>query len=420
MTAPVFALWQRRALRSGKEDVNRMGERWGRTAQERPKGKIVWFHAASVGETQSILPLIDALLTARADVHVLITSTTRTSAEMLQAGLPDRVTHQMAPYDTVQASRAFLDHWRPDVAIWIESELWPRMLVEVGRRGVPRLLLNARVSARTAQRWAKFGKTAFAILSQFDLIQVQEKTTLEALAQVGLKGASVVLTGSLKQDRPPLDCDAGALADLQQAIGGRAVWCASSTHAGEEEIILAAHRDIGGLLILVPRHVDRAAAIAALCADAGFLVAQRSKNDPITPQTQVYLADTMGELGLWYRLAPVAFIGGSLTPVGGHNPYEAAQLDTAIVHGPHVENFAKIYAVLGDAGATKHAGDAGSLTQVVANIDAPTQRLMVQAAHAVLEEGSGATQAALDAIVDRLERRSIVAELQRESCVTFE
>ena len=177
MTAPVFALWQRRALRIGKEDPKRTGERWGLTEKNRPKGPLVWFHAASVGETQSILPLIDALLAAHADVQVLITSTTRTSAEILQSGLPDRVIHQMAPYDTVKASRAFLNHWRPDVAIWIESELWPRMLAEVGRRGVPRLLLNARVSARTAQRWAKFGKTTRAILSQFDLIQLKEKTT---------------------------------------------------------------------------------------------------------------------------------------------------------------------------------------------------------------------------------------------------
>lgn len=386
----------------GKEDANRTGERWGRAAQKRPPSQIVWFHASSVGETQSILPLIDALLAARDDVHVLITSTTRTSAELLHMGLPNRVIHQMAPYDTVQASRAFLDHWRPDVAIWIESELWPRMLAEVGRRGVSRLLLNARVSARTARRWARFGKTAKAILSQFDLIQVQEQTTLDALAAVGLTGPRVVLSGSLKQDRPALGCDEDALADLRQAIADRSVWCAASTHAGEEEIILAAHRDIGGLLILVPRHTDRAAAIAVLCADAGFVVAQRSGNDPITPQTQVYIADTMGELGLWYRLTPVAFIGGSLALVGGHNPYEAAQLDTAIIHGPHVGNFAGIYVALGAAGAAKLVGDADTLVQAVAAIDATSQSQMVLAAHAVLTDGSGATQAALDAIVDRL------------------
>lgn len=370
--------------------------------QNRPDGPLVWFHAASVGETQSIMPLIDALLAARDDVNVLITSTTRTSAEMLRAGLPDRVIHQMAPYDTVHASRAFLDHWRPDVAIWIESELWPRMLAEVGKRGIPRLLLNARVSERTAKRWARFGKTAQAILSQFELIQVQEQTTLDALAAAGLAGSNVVLTGSLKQDRPALDCEAVELANLRREIADRPVWCAASTHAGEEEIILAAHRDIGGLLILVPRHTDRAETIAGLCADAGFVVAQRSQNDPITPLTQVYIADTMGELGLWYRIAPVAFIGGSLAPVGGHNPYEAAQLDTAIIHGPHVENFAQIYTALGGAKAASLVGDASTLAQAVAVIDATTQSQMVQAAHAVLKYRSGSTQAALGAIVDRL------------------
>ncbi len=386
----------------GKEDPKRTSERWGRTGQIRPDGLIVWFHAASVGETQSIMPLIDALLDARGDVTVLITSTTRTSAELLSNDLPDRVIHQMAPYDTVAASRAFLDHWRPDAAIWIESELWPRMLAEVGKRGIPKLLLNARVSARTARRWARFDKTANAILSQFDLIQVQEQSTMDALGAVGVTGPNVILTGSLKQDRPPLACDADALAELRETIADRAVWCASSTHAGEEEIVLAAHCDIGGLLILVPRHPDRAAQIAGLCADAGFVTARRSQNEAITPDTQIYIADTMGELGLWYRIAPVAFIGGSLATVGGHNPYEAAQLDTAIIHGPHVENFAQIYAALGADDAARTVLDVDNLAAAVTAIDADVQTQMVQAAHVVLQNGAGATQSALDAILHRL------------------
>lgn len=402
VTGPLFAMWQRRALRSGKEDEKRIGERWGQSAQKRPDGRVVWFHAASVGETQSILPLVDALLAARSDVHVLITSTTRTSAALLSTGLPDRVIHQMAPYDTVGASRAFLDRWRPDVAIWIESELWPRMLAEVGRRAIPKLLLNARVSARTAQRWARFDKTASAILSQFDLIQVQEQTTMDALTAVGVTGKGVALTGSLKQDRPPLDCDATALADLRKVLGKRPVWCAASTHAGEEEIVLTAHRDIGGLLILVPRHTERAPQIATLCAEAGLVMARRSAGDAITSDTQIYLADTMGELGLWYRIAPIAFIGGSLADVGGHNPYEAAQLDTAIIHGPHIENFARIYEALGAVDAAKLVSDAGTLVRAVNAIDATTQSRMVHTANAVLQDGTGATKAALDAILQRL------------------
>ena len=402
VTGPLFAMWQRRALRSGKEDEKRIGERWGQSAQTRPDGPVVWFHAASVGETQSILPLVDALLAARSDVHVLITSTTRTSAALMSTGLPDRVIHQMAPYDTVGASRAFLDRWRPDVAIWIESELWPRMLAEVGRRAIPKLLLNARVSARTAQRWARFDKTANAILSQFDLIQVQEQTTMDALTAVGVTGKGVALTGSLKQDRPPLDCDATALADLRKVLGERPVWCAASTHAGEEEIVLAAHRDIGGLLILVPRHTERAPQIATLCAEAGFVTARRSAGDAITSDTQIYLADTMGELGLWYRIAPIAFIGGSLADVGGHNPYEAAQLNTAIIHGPHIENFAQIYEALGAVDAAKLVLDGGTLAHAVSAIDATTQSRMVRAAKAVLQDGPGATKAALDAILQRL------------------
>ncbi len=371
-------------------------------SQVRADGPLVWFHAASVGETQSILPLVDALLAARPDVHVLITSTTRTSAQMLAAGLPDRVTHQMAPYDTVRASRAFLDHWRPDVAIWIESELWPRMLDEVGKRGTPRLLLNARVSERTARSWARFARTARRILSQFDVIQVQEVATLDALAAVGVAGDHVTQTGSLKQDRPALPADASELDRLRQQIGARAVWCAASTHAGEEENVLEAHRAMGGLLILVPRHVERAADIAQLCTRLGLDVAQRSFEQPITANTDVYLADTMGELGLWYRLAPVSLVCGSLLPVGGHNPYEAAQLGTVILHGPHTGNFGDIYARLDAAGAASCVHDASELRLQLQSLDAAALTDMRQATKSVLAEGEGATKKALEVILTRL------------------
>lgn len=402
LTGPLFAGWQRKALRVGKEDPARTAERWGKTKTMRPDGPLVWFHAASVGETQSILPLIDALLAARADVQVLITSTTRTSAQMLATGLPRRVIHQMAPYDTARASRAFLDHWRPDVAIWIESELWPRMLSEVGNRGIPRLLLNARVSGRTARSWRRFAKTANSILSQFDIIQVQEVATLQALAAVGVRGDHVTQTGSLKQDRPPLQTDPTELETLRKAIGARPVWCASSTHASEEEIVLTAHMDIGGLLILVPRHVERAAQILELCAASGLRVAQRSLGQPITARTDVYLADTMGELGLWYRLAPVSLICGSLQPVGGHNPYEAAQLDTVILHGEHVGNFAEVYAQLDAAGGSGCVQDVASLVAWMRALDDGRQADMRRAATAVVQNGAGATSQALAVILARL------------------
>jgi 3-deoxy-D-manno-octulosonic-acid transferase len=362
----------------------------------------VWFHAASIGETQSILPLISALLDARKDVTVLITSTTRTSAALLADTLPPRVVHQMAPYDTVKASRAFLQHWQPDVAIWIESELWPRMLREAGARAIPRLYLNARVSPRTARRWAQFSASAHTVLSSFEMINVQEPATLDALSAIGVSGPKVVLTGSLKKDRSPLKYDEDELARLHAAIGDRTVWCAASTHLGEENIILAAHQSHAGLLILVPRHPERAAAIAALSVSAGFKTARRSSGDAIAPDTQVYIADTMGELGLWYRLAPVSFIGGSLASIGGHNPYEAAQLGSAILHGPNVANFAGIYTDMDQAGAAQTVQDATSLSDALNQSDA-THRNMSAAAKMMLNNGTSATGAALNAILQHLE-----------------
>jgi 3-deoxy-D-manno-octulosonic-acid transferase len=402
ITGPAFAALQRRAIRKGKEDPTRRGERWGQAGEARPVGSLVWFHAASVGETQSILPLVQSLLAARPDLHVLITSTTRTSAQMLAADLPVRVIHQMSPYDTAAASRAFLDHWRPDIAIWIESELWPRMLAEVGKRGIPRLLLNARVSERTAKRWAQFHSTAIGILKQFDVIQVQEQTTMRAFEAVGLRGDHVTLTGSLKQDRPALTCDASILADLQSEMDGRDIWCAASTHPGEDAVILEAQRQTDRLLILVPRHIERAEKILEICKAKNLRVAQRSQSDPLQQDTQVYLADTMGELGLWYRLAPVAFIGGSLAPVGGHNPYEAAQLDAAILHGPHVGNFAQIYADLGQVGAARLVVNANDLAGALGAFDAAKLAEMTKAAQTVMQKGAGATDAARGAILARI------------------
>lgn len=402
VTGPVFARAQRKALSLGKEDPARTAERWGETDAVRPQGPLVWFHAASVGETQSILPLVDALLAARADVTVLITSTTRTSAQILAQSLPPRVIHQMAPYDTAAASRKFLDHWQPDVAIWVESELWPRMLREAGKRHIPRLLMNARISERTTRRWGKFPKTARSVLSQFDAIHVQETPTLHALDAVGITGPNVRVTGSLKQDRPPLACNADDLLQIRKIMRTRPIWCAASTHAGEDDVVLAAHKSIGGLLILVPRHADRAGAIIAQARAFGFKTAQRSAGDMLDAGTDVYIADTMGEMGLWFRLSPISFIGGSIANVGGHNPYEAAQLGSVILHGPHVHNFADIYDRLGRAGAARRVTDAKTLAADIASLDAPARAQMVAAATDVVQQGGGATAAALDVILSKL------------------
>ena len=401
-TGPAFAWWQRRALANGKEDPDRRGERWGRTGRQRPEGRLVWFHAASVGETQSILPLIARLLDTVPDVQVMVTSTTRSSARMLARDLPPRAFHQVAPYDTKGACRRFLRHWQPNVAVWVESELWPRMLYEVARRDVPMLLLNARVSARTAARWRRFAGTARSLLAPFRQIHVQEETTLAAMQGVGVTGDRVRLTGALKQDRPALPHDPAVLARLRVATGDRAVWCAASTHPGEDEVVLAAHARVGGLLILAPRHADRADAIAAQVRAAGFAMARRSRGEVPDAQTDVYLVDTMGEMGLWFRLAPVAFVGGSLTRIGGHNPYEPAQLDTAILHGPHVDNFAEIYTALDAEGGALEVTGAADLAAAVRRLQAGDHERMARVAAGVVRRAQGATEAALQAILEQL------------------
>jgi 3-deoxy-D-manno-octulosonic-acid transferase len=401
-TGPGFAFWQRRALANGKEDPDRVAERWGHPGRERPEGRLVWFHAASVGETQSILPLIERLLATVPDVQVMVTSTTRSSARMLANDLPPRAFHQVAPYDTKRVCRRFLQHWQPNVAVWVESELWPRMLYEVARRDVPMLLLNARVSARTADRWRRFAATARVLLAPFRQIHVQEETTLNAMRSIGVDGDRVRLTGALKQDRPPLSCDPEALAHLRAVIGTRPVWCAASTHAGEEEVVLEAHARIGGLLVLVPRHAERAEEVAAMVQGRGLNLAQRSKGEEPDANTDVYLADTMGEMGLWFRLAPVSFIGGSLERVGGHNPYEPAQLDSAMLFGPHVYNFQEIYAALEAEGGAIPVSGAEDLAEGVQRLLAGDHRAVARSASTVVRRSQGATEAALAAILEQL------------------
>ena len=400
ISAPVFRRAQGKALASGKDDPRRAGERWGKPTQERPTGPLIWFHAASVGETQSILPLITRLLAARPGANVLVTSATQTSADLLAQDLPTRALHQMVPYDTPHATRAFLHHWQPDAAIWVESELWPRMLREVDRARIPRMLINARVSDRTAKRWRKAPATVHTILSGFQTIHAQDSTTHDLIAEIGIPADRLSLTGALKRDKPPLPHDANTLTNLRAQVDGRALWCASSTHPGEDAVMLTAHKDHGGLLLLVPRHPNRGEEVTAEARAMGFDTAQRTKGDAITATTEVYVADTMGELGLWYRLAPISVIAGSFSDVGGHNPYEAIELGSAVLHGPHIGNFADIYAKLNAAGGAVQITNPTDLAQALRTVDPAA---LTAAAQGALKTEGGATDAALTAILDLLD-----------------
>lgn len=389
---------QRRRLARGKEDAARLDERFGHTARARPDGALIWFHAASVGESQSLLGLVRLIRSERPDLSVLVTTTTVTSAALMARDLPEGAFHQFAPYDTAAAARAFLAHWRPDLAVFTESELWPRLLVEIGDAGIPAMLINARVSEKTARIWRKWPRTVRSMMSGFDRILVQEQATADLMAAVGLDMSRARVTGSLKEDLPPLEANADALAALQTALAGRDCWLAASTHAGEEEAVVAAHAlahpDRGALLIVVPRHPERGGEVTGMLRARGWVVAQRSAGELPDARCEIYVADTMGEMGLWYRLAPVAFVGGSLANVGGHNPYEPALLGCAVIHGPHVFNFAEIHARLRRVNAAIEVADAAGLAAALVALSDPAARsAQVAVAKQELSAGQGALRA---------------------------
>jgi len=404
--SPLAPVLLRRRLARGKEDAARLPERLGHPTRPRPDGPLVWFHAASVGESLSLLPLVAAVLDARPDAHALVTSGTRTSADLLATRLPPRARHAFVPLDTPGPVRRFLNHWRPDVAVWTESELWPRLVTATHARAIPMLLVNARMSAASAARWRRAPRMLAGMLARFEAVQAQDAATAELLARHAPDPARIAVAGSLKEGAAPPPAEPGALAALRTSIGARPVWLAASTHPGEEEIVAEAHAFLlrarpDLLLILAPRHPDRAPEVAAILAAAGLAAPRRSTGALPAPDAPAYLADTLGEMGLWYRLAPVAFVGGSLVPVGGHNPYEPAALGATIVTGPHTGNFAEIFARLEAAGGALCAPNADALAAAIATLldnPAPTR----DAARAVATADSGATTAARAAILARL------------------
>jgi len=371
IAGPAVRLWLRRRAAAGREDRSRLGERLGRAGAARPDGRLIWLHSASLGEGLSLLPLIAELRRQAPGTSCLVTTGTVTAARRLAGALPEGCMHQYLPVDTAAAVGRFLGHWRPDLAIWVESELWPRLMVETARRGTPMMLVGARLSARSARRWAWAPGMAAALVRRFRLIVTQDAETVARLAAMGADPARLREGGNLKALAPAPDCDTAELARCRAALAGRPVWLAASTHAPEETMVATAHRAAALprlLTILAPRHPDRGDAIAARLAAQGLSVARRSAGETAGLQTAVWLADTLGEMGLWLRLAPVAFLGGSLAPVGGHNPFEPAALGAAILHGPGVANFAPAYAALDAAGGARRVSDAAELGKAVADL----------------------------------------------------
>jgi 3-deoxy-D-manno-octulosonic-acid transferase len=376
LLAPIVRLQLRRRVANGREIAERLPERFGIDPTPRPAGPLLWVHAASVGETMSILPILDAL---RRRVKVLVTTGTVTSQALLdqrltEQGLTGEVLHRFAPLDVPTWVDRFLSHWQPDAACFVESELWPNQLAACQARGIKLMLLNARMSDRSFARWRRVPRFARHILSHFTLIQARGDEDADRLLALGAR--DVDSPGDLKFAAPPLPVEQAELDRLRNALVGRPVWLAASTHPGEETLIAAVHRTVaethaGLLTIIAPRHPDRGPALAA-----ELNAPRRTAGQDPPPGPGIWIADTLGELGLWYRLAPITFVGRSLIPPGGgQNPLEPARLGCAITVGPNTGNFTDHVALLRDAGGLVQVDDPASLAAFVRTmLDDPGQR----------------------------------------------
>jgi 3-deoxy-D-manno-octulosonic-acid transferase len=400
---PLVLLYLRHRRRRGKEDALRLHERRGLTRIARPPGPLIWIHAASVGEATAMLRLIEQLAERRPEIEILVTTGTVASAGLLEKRLPARARHQFAPVDLRRWVGRFLDHWRPDMALWVESELWPNLVLATHSRGIPMMLVNGRLSERSYRRWRRWPGLIGPVLGAFALCLAQDAEQAERLRVLG--APKVAAVGDLKAAGTALPVDQVQLRRLRREIGLRPLWLAASTHHGEEEIAAAVHerlaaRHPGLLTLIAPRHPARGDAVAAMLAAHGLCIARRSRREPIAAGTEIYLADTIGELGLFYSLAGIAFVGGSLTPKGGHNPFEAACLDCAILHGPDMSNCSGMAAALAAAGASETVTGPDDMARAVSTLLA--DRRLRAARCLAAAETAAAGQSVLDAVLARL------------------
>lgn len=392
----------------GKEDRTRSRERYGVASQKRPDGPLIWVHAASVGETNAVVPLVRSILDY--GVTVVLTTGTVTSAKLVAERLGERVIHQYVPLDLRPAVSRFLNHWHPDLVIIAESEIWPNTILELGARSVPQVLVNGRLSDRSFASWKKRSNIAEALFENLAHVVAQSEVDGERFRALGAR--PVTVSGNLKVDTPPPPVDEGELALLSRQINGRPTWAAISTHDGEEVIAAEVHKTLasrhpGLLSIVVPRHPERAGDLVETLAGMGLTVARRSLDDQITPDVDILLGDTIGEMGLYLRLTEIAFVGRSLTSEGGQNPLEPAMLETAVLAGRNVQNFRDSYQKLLDAGAAKLVRDrpmlAGAVNFLLTNESA--RREMMAAGAATVEQMRGAlatTQRALEPYIQPL------------------
>ena len=378
-------------IRKGKENAARAKERLGIATQVRPTGRVVWMHAVGLGEVLALRPLIVGMQQVAPDLNFVITSTARSSADVLGQNLPTNTVHQFLPLDGPTYMAKFLDHWQPCLSIWSEQDIWPGAIHDCAARDIPLAYVNGRMDKKSTAKRARLARLYKKVFGLFDLITVQDEQTAVNFSSLG--GRDVRVTGSLKPAAEPLSVDAGMLATLQVALEGRKIWVAASTHYEDEAVLIDAQwelvkRDPSWLLILAPRAPARGDEIEDALIQVGLTCTRRSKGGQPDSSHSVWIVDSFGELGLWYRLATAAFVGGSYGSLGGHNPWEAICLNLLVCHGPNVANFAKDYEVLDDLGASQPLPDDAS--SVPALVDFVVQSQTTQANVGTLVEDAKA------------------------------
>lgn len=390
--------WRRH---KGREDSTRLGERQGHPSRQRPKGHLIWVHGASIGETLSLLPVVERM--TQRGLVVLVTSGTKTSASLIARRLPPGAVHQFVPLDVPRYVRRFLEHWQPDLALIAESEIWPNTIMALAERDIPLVMVNGRMSDRSYQRWQKMPRIIGGLLEHFALCLAQTADDAERLARLG--APRVIVTGNIKYDAAPPPADPRVVAHLSGLIAGRPVWLAASTHPGEESAIVAVHRALAKrhphlLTIIAPRHPHRGPEVAALAGQAGLRAGRRSEGIHPDRATDVYVVDTIGEMGLFYRLSSIVLMGGTLVPIGGHNPIEPAKLGAAILHGPHVHTAAEIYEALDRSRGALMVRDSAALARSVSELltNAALTRDMARHAGEAVQALGGAVDRTMQSI----------------------
>jgi len=402
--------------RQGKEDRARRGERYGRPSRPRPVGPLIWVHAASVGETNAVAPLVHELLNS--EINVVLTTGTVASANVATRVFGDTVTHQYVPLDLRPAVRRFLGHWDPDLAVFVESEVWPMTILELNAHRIPQVLINGRLSDRSFAAWQRRPHLAEVLFEKFAHVVAQSDEDGDRFQMLGAR--PVTVSGNLKADAVPPRVDERALAMLSAQLQGRPVWAAISTHPGEEKLAAEVHmilrdRHPGLLTIIVPRHPDRSSRIVSELAEMQLTVARRTTGEAIPQSADILLGDTIGEIGLYLRLSEIAFLGRSLTAQGGQNPLEPAMLGTAILSGRNVQNFRESYQKLIRAGGARLVRDrdmlAGAVHHLLKHDD--VRRTMIGSAADAVEQMRGALQRTLKALDPFIHPLVVKARLER-------